>query len=777
MTLGLDTPSPRSTNLVGPLHMLELQAARPIAKDSLTVILPVTSDTLPGLEAALLFLSDYSSLAEVVVLCPESLLSVGRAILRNTVSDYSRAQFTLQSWPSGTSQAHALIHAASQVSNDHVVILEHGSLREIPHVVRDLLLRATAVSLPVGAMGFGASLLGDGEQCLLASDSPQPASYLVPPLVLPSSLLTDNGRPSDALPKDWRSLGIWIAERRPDMVGGVVVAGHELDDAWCLQKKNDTQDTVYIDDPNVYPALDAYSAHLPDSLLPPSNTSAVQSRGTFGIFFRSFDDLLSFSPAACYLVNSGHVLHILLYLEEKSRSLLDGMEIVTEQCSLQYRVVAPSTSSATSPCELVVSAWLDNFSRPVDVLIALSEEDDYTRLLPRAIKRQRYIDPVLVQLSRLDLPYCDWMGSLTLEEWRNWNKIRLDISVITDNRPASLARLLRSLAEARYFGDDAIRLRVNMEQTADRETLDLVENFQWGRGDVYVHHRIVHGGLLPAVVESWYPSSNHSYGLLLEDDVEVSPLFYAWIKLAILRYRYGEETNKSPNLFGISLYQQKNVELRPAGRQPFNARQLFASAGLAPHSPYLSQIPCSWGAVYFPEHWREFHAYLPARLAHPMDEPIVPDVRSSRWARSWKKYFIELVFLRGYTMLYPNYAAFASLSTNHLEAGAHVKHQPRDIFDKKKAMFSLPLMRLPDENASAVLETGLLDLPGGHLPPWGDLPVLDLHGLLTSEEEIERRGLERRSALFNCSESVRPYDAQELLCVDTLPSVVEISGL
>ncbi len=45
-------------------------------------------------------------------------------------------------------------------------------------------------------------------------------------------------------------------------------------------------------------------------------------------------------------------------------------------------------------------------------------------------------------------------------------------------------------------------------------------------------------GLLPAVVESWYPNSNHSYGLLLEDDVELSPLFYAWIKMTILRYRW-----------------------------------------------------------------------------------------------------------------------------------------------------------------------------------------------------------------------------------------------
>lgn len=42
---------------------------------------------------------------------------------------------------------------------------------------------------------------------------------------------------------------------------------------------------------------------------------------------------------------------------------------------------------------------------------------------------------------------------------------------------------------------------------------------------------------MAAIVESWYPYGNDSYGLLLEDDVELSPLFYAWIKMSILKYR------------------------------------------------------------------------------------------------------------------------------------------------------------------------------------------------------------------------------------------------
>ncbi len=82
-----------------------------------------------------------------------------------------------------------------------------------------------------------------------------------------------------------------------------------------------------------------------------------------------------------------------------------------------------------------------------------------------------------------------------------------------------------------------MNLRINLEQTADVETLRMVDQFPWAHGAKVVHRRVIHGGLLPAIVESWYPSSDDSYGLILEDDVELSPLFYAWIKLSLLRYR------------------------------------------------------------------------------------------------------------------------------------------------------------------------------------------------------------------------------------------------
>ncbi|KAG6891601.1 hypothetical protein C0992_002640 [Termitomyces sp. T32_za158] len=351
----------------------------------------------------------------------------------------------------------------------------------------------------------------------------------------------------------------------------------------------------------------------------------------------------------------------------------------------------------------------------------------------------------------------------------------IDISIITNDRPLSLTRLLKSLSQSHFYGDTA-NLRINAEQSADDETLKIIQNIDWPHGAVFVHHRVVQGGLMPAVVESWYPPSNDTYGLLLEDDVELSPLFYAWAKMSLLRYRYlkpvqtvsfitfslryGDSANRSPLLFGISLYQQKIVELPLEGRRLFNARALFNKHGIPDRStPYLSSIPCSWGAIYFPEHWREFHAYLPLRLSgvptFNHTDLIVPNVRSNKWKRSWKKYFIELAYLRGYVMLYPNYPDFVSLSTNHLEVGSHVKIRTAE----KQRQFQVPLMETTHRGT-----VGLLDLPARTLPPWDALPVLNLTGHMTTLASLAKVGHVRREELTGCTDHPALFDIRHLLC-------------
>lgn len=245
----------------------------------------------------------------------------------------------------------------------------------------------------------------------------------------------------------------------------------------------------------------------------------------------------------------------------------------------------------------------------------------------------------------------------------------------------------------------------------------------------------------------------------------------------------------SSQLFGISLYQQKNLELRPEGRHPFNAQKLFSTASYPdPNTPYLSQIPCSWGAVYFPEQWREFHDYLSVRLSQthpdlPIDRIVAPGLRSNKWTRSWKKYFIELVYLRGYVMLYPNFKDYLSLSTNHLEVGSHVREMSAKAYERKKRLYLLPLMGRTAAPLVELEETGsdgsgsrlalpsstdLVDLPGGRMPAWDRLPVLDLLGMLATEDTIQERGAKRREELFDCEAINVPFNVPALLCISDL---------
>lgn len=119
-------------------------------------------------------------------------------------------------------------------------------------------------------------------------------------------------------------------------------------------------------------------------------------------------------------------------------------------------------------------------------------------------------------------------------------------------------------------------------------------------------------------------------------------------------------------------------------------------------------------------------------------------------------------------MLYPSFANWTALSTNHFEVGVHVRRiEVEEEFEKKKSQFHLPLMALPPHPLiQTKLQQGnevkgkwgpgsLLDLPFETLPPWDALPVVDLWGYLTSKEEIARRGVERyRELVANCTINV-----------------------
>jgi hypothetical protein len=83
----------------------------------------------------------------------------------------------------------------------------------------------------------------------------------------------------------------------------------------------------------------------------------------------------------------------------------------------------------------------------------------------------------------------------------DWHVPQVEVTVITQDRPESLGRLLDSLQGAHYFGDK-VRLRISMDRKADGPTKAMVDRLSWKPGPLVVTYRevmsrVAHGSANP----------------------------------------------------------------------------------------------------------------------------------------------------------------------------------------------------------------------------------------------------------------------------------------
>ena len=399
----------------GPLYMLELGSAKTFSNSSITVVLPVTEKSVQSLELTIIGLLEYqSSIQEVIILCPELLLSTVRSSIRHIIASCGQTLLILLPCPRGACSTDALIENAFHVSTDWTLFLEDSGLRRVKKAALSLLLNPPAVTFPLGPMGFTLSAsVAHNEACPTPSASHRPADFLVPPFVLPGFTLSDVYAVPDHLTLDsWPALGRWISEKRPDMIGGVIInQDFAADD--CFDSHLEAQDTGNRQRLSAQALrIDPYHSHIfgQDPSSSNAKTDNQTSHGHFGVFFPSLDDLAAFSQVACDLVVGGHRLDILLYSEADH----DQAFVSTDACTLHYH----SSSSAITPA-LLVSSWLSQISGPFDVIIALTAEDVITASLPLAVRDSEHATCTMIRLPREDLIYSDWMGALSLVEWKS----------------------------------------------------------------------------------------------------------------------------------------------------------------------------------------------------------------------------------------------------------------------------------------------------------------------------------------------------------------------
>ncbi|KAJ4824115.1 hypothetical protein Tsubulata_008861 [Turnera subulata] len=252
------------------------------------------------------------------------------------------------------------------------------------------------------------------------------------------------------------------------------------------------------------------------------------------------------------------------------------------------------------------------------------------------------------------------------------------IKVLAFNRLDSLSRCLRSLSAAHY-GGDTVHLHIYIDHfppandSSDlldqkledsRRILDFADGFDWPFGGKAVHYRTANAGLQAQWLEAWWPSSDREFAFVVEDDLEVSPLFYKFVKAVILNYYYNA-TNSSPFIYGVSLQRPRFVPGKHGNKMRLEGEKKL----------FLYQLVGTWGQILFPKPWKEFRLWYDQHKTKGI-RPFLDGMVTNGWykkmgERIWTPWFIKFVHSRGYFNIYSNFQHERALSVSHRDAGVN----------------------------------------------------------------------------------------------------------
>jgi hypothetical protein len=325
-----------------------------------------------------------------------------------------------------------------------------------------------------------------------------------------------------------------------------------------------------------------------------------------------------------------------------------------------------------------------------------------------------------------------------------WNQISVDLLIHAPlTSSGSLIRLLESLKGADFFSSAPPRLTIELPHDVDANTARYLEIFKWPPSSDHnagslltLHHRIPQHGLTPdensiRFLEGFWPANSlFSHALVLSPQMELSPLFFHYLKYTMLEYKYST-INDHSNLLGISLdlpttYLNDSATFTP----PLTKEKAEAS-------PFLWQAPNSNAALYFGDKWIELHDFVSHLL--PFEHSQVTLASStekvvSKNYPSWLEHILKIARARGYYMLYPNFEnpdAFATLHSELYQApeeyakNGEVEDSTGEEFTADPARHLL----LQQKEKTLATKSLLSLLPfGGYLPRIFEMPSLTWDG-------------------------------------------------
>ncbi|KAK9068138.1 hypothetical protein SSX86_012249 [Deinandra increscens subsp. villosa] len=261
---------------------------------------------------------------------------------------------------------------------------------------------------------------------------------------------------------------------------------------------------------------------------------------------------------------------------------------------------------------------------------------------------------------------------------QNSPNFSLTIKLLTYDRLPSLSRCLQSLSAAHYDEQkvnihifvDHFRVLDQKDEYLDqklnesRRILDFVDGFEWRFGEKMVHYRTANVGLQAQWLEAWWPANDDEFAFVVEDDIELSPFYYRFLKGLIVHYYYNG-SNYSPWIYGASLQRPRFVPGKHGNKINIEKEtQVF-----------LYQLVGTWGQLLFPKPWKEFRLWYDEHKTKGI-KPILDGMVTTGWykkmgERIWTPWFIKFIHARGYFNIYTNLLHESALSVSHRDTGVN----------------------------------------------------------------------------------------------------------
>ncbi|KAG7361786.1 family 2 glycosyl transferase [Nitzschia inconspicua] len=291
---------------------------------------------------------------------------------------------------------------------------------------------------------------------------------------------------------------------------------------------------------------------------------------------------------------------------------------------------------------------------------------------------------------------------------------RMTVIILSMDRFDSLQRLISSLQESKYDGD-VIDLVVRFDRPDiqhQRPWLQRVREFRnslrWKHGNIRIAIANKTLGLAESWFRAWSPASDYERAVIFEDDLEVSPIWYQWLKKAHDMYAGNRD-----DLAAFSLSHQHLVPLKASNK---------TAKEFPDDEPFMYALLGSHGFSPLAKIWKEFLEFVHCTQRRGDNVSIAtPELITSDWYHNvvskqsmWTQHFIYFTKHHNLYNIY-QFPRDKVLTAHWQEKGAH--------FDGKTRRRNYPLVQDGDIDVDFPLDLKKYDW-GANLVRVDTTPVL-----------------------------------------------------